>query len=219
MGTNLHTHSFEACTVEQLEELVERTCDQEAFESGVNYSGNWGSLSDRRLMVDTKLLPNENEAHAIFHQNLEKRGPLQACRVLKSSALPDRRLQDLRERLTRAQQDVVGGWDPASQKMIPSFDEKVLRRVRDGKSRFRTCVQCKSKVAVAYLRHTSCPVCSVGQFIFTDADRRKRERLVERVGSLEDQVRECQDRLAAKIARNTDAHEGWYWLVGAMCPS
>lgn len=219
MGATLHIHEFDACSREKLANLVETTCDYEATADGVSYSGTWGSLTDRRLIVDQTLYPDENAAIASIHEKLQKSGPLRACRVLKAGEVADRRLRELQDRLARAEMEVLGGWDPVAQKAVDGFERKVLLRVREGKAKFRTCGQCKSKVAVAFLDQAHCPVCNLQRFIYSESDRRKLVRLEVRVKTLRAQVREHKRNLAAMIDRNPEAQKGWYWLVSALCPS
>lgn len=222
MGAAYVEHSYEKCSVEQLRKIVKRECEIAGYESGHQYSGDWGEKVDNYVEVHNKTFSSLHDANEYLLEKCDKWGPLIAVKVLKNAPLKsldslDEKLKDLEvQKINLKQQMSIG-----QSSIFPTIGNSILKRAKSAKSNFKGCTACGSKVAVSHLKSAYCPVCGDGEFLLTNTDKKKIESLNGKLSRLCQKIKETKAKKEEKMksANTKKGGEDFVWLVGAMCSS
>ena len=228
MGAIYVAKGFKACTTKELREKVKLACEEAGFESGHQYSGDWGDKLGYGLQITDESLLTEEQAEEYILEHSDKWGPLFAVKVLSPSAQKPfstllNKLEEMEIKLTQLEfkaNDVCFS-HPTSGQM--TLRNEILERVKGGKTTLKTCQHCGSKVAIKFLKATKCPVCSTRDFILTETDFRKLETLNGKIESTRTSISEVKkeiDQTRELVKTKTNSiNEDWTWYVGGDCPS
>jgi hypothetical protein len=89
-------------------------------------------------------------------------------------------------------------------------------RVQGLSAKTKGCQACGSGIAVAYLRSTHCPVCNAPDFLLTQREETRRDRLLAAIQEAGARVEAA--RLAArKPLERIPPGAQTAWMVGAWC--
>jgi predicted RNA-binding Zn-ribbon protein involved in translation (DUF1610 family) len=229
MGADFISRSFEKCTISSLTEEVNAACRSAAHEFGHGpYSGNWGEKIGKGLSHGNKTFHSYEDADDWLVNNADKWGPLIAVKLLrvpKNCNLKsiDRKLEAENKKLRNLLIEVgeLGAFCNANAEVKPLL-RTVLERVKSGKSKFKSCDDCGSKVSTAHLKHHVCPVCGNKDFLLTDTDKKKLQKMHEKIDALRADISDLEDQRKSKIEAATKADKNknnWHWLVGGWCSS
>lgn len=214
MGSYSRFVTVERCSKEELERKFRGIVEDQQYEDGHDaYSGTFGSNSG--LRVTQKVFADEESAQEWISENAEKWGNVLAVKVGDFNAGYFG---------TKTGQALLAK-HAALAKELDEFDDTLVKRVKAGKSKFRSCSKCESKIAVkyigdvlgfkpsqreAYYRPTACPVCG-SEFIRTPTDQKHYDALKKRYEATNAEV---NTRKRADKAGNSA-----YWLLGAWVAS
>ena len=229
MGACSKTKTFPYCSVQELGRQFADLQAQDEREFGTEpYSGSWATIHG--LAIDrNRVFHSTAEANAYLSDTVEKREALAVVLVLtKPSDTAHRRAEAMRAKAGRIERErlyPLTGQTVSSSGYVssPTWErahaDAILARVRSGKSRTKGCAACGSSIAVTYIRRLECPVCGA-EFLSTDTERQRRDRLNARIAEIEATVRTL--RADAKCIENegrkpaTDKDRFWYvWGVAA----
>lgn len=222
MGTAFVSETFEDCDKKELIRQVEQMCQQAGYESGHLYSGGFGSKIGYGVTFFDKPHTSICEANEFLSLTLDKYGPIGIVPVVEvvptaRMAAHDKKLKALGDALHALRLTVQNG-----------FARDVMARVKSGKSVFRTCKHCQSKLAVAFLPEysSSCPVCGIAGYLFTDTDTTRLEALKQKQAAMDIKIKEMEakrvDMLKEVLSEGGDnifRFKKLTWVVGANCPS
>lgn len=212
MGTSYVGRRFDKCAEETLRREVRDAYDESRNLDGVgDYNGKWGGLTDSSLIITDLTFRCDKEAAEWLSDNCEKRYGMTAVKVFfhgKQATL------SIDKKIANASRKLVD-----QSLKITAFDKSVIERVRNGKSSFRACTDCKSKISTEHIYTTYCPVCKKDSYLYTKTDVTKIEAMQSRRKTLEKQIDELRQQRneASDRALKTKQNKEWYWLVGANC--
>ena len=101
--------------------------------------------------------------------------------------------------------------------LIWHFHRHLLNRAKAGKSAFKTCPDCKSKISVSHLDSAHCPVCR-GKLLETPSDTKKLEGLVKKRDKIKEKL-QARDAALVKKHANGKLPDPKIWVVGGLCAS
>jgi hypothetical protein len=214
MGAHSRFATVERCSLVELERRFHGIVEAQQYEDGHDaYAGTFGSCSG--LQVTSQVFADEGAASSWILDNAEKWGKVLAVKVgdFNAGYFGTKTGQALLVK------------HAALAKELEEFDSALVKRVKEGKSKFRSCPKCESKVAVkyignmaglspsqrdAYCRPTACPVCG-SEFIRTPTDQKRYDALKKRYEATSSEVR---------TKKQTDkTGKSAYWLLGAIVAS
>lgn len=209
MGSTLVCRPHAYVARPQLEEWVKTVQADAAFSNGHEYSGDWNMCHGLEVH-DRKVFASENEANEYICETAQKWENLIAVPFLskrtlhQDEALSDARYKELHDRL---EADRSTAWQ---------FDSLIVKRVREGKSQFRACPHCESKIAVKHVHQVHCPVCR-GVMLRTASDEKLLAARKDRIARLEMALQERMDKLVQQRTGSKEPEK--LWLVGGWCAS
>jgi hypothetical protein len=223
MGTAFVANQYAKSDKKSLIPKVASDISQAAYEDGHSYSGNWGEMNSADLRFIDKTFSDEEKACEWLSDNADKRGPLLAVKVLQPvkasvTASIDKKIHAERIKHSDLNVEAGGGnYGYRTGKAVPQMNS-ILLRVKDSKSKFKGCEYCGSKVSIAHISQFSCPVCSNKDFLLTDTDKKRFERLESKIAKSKEILKSLQEQREAKFqsALNPDK---WNWIVGGNCSS
>ncbi len=201
MGSNLYIETIDKCDVSKLRKEFEKQLKEQMEYSGhqEGYSGNWNT--EDGLTITDEHFNNERDADDWISNNTSKWDDVKAVKV-----------NEVKE--TKAYKITVESFDKrifALRERIRDFNGIKLKKLKQGKSKRRTCKKCGSSIAIEYL-HSFCSVCNDQSFILTPKDIEKKGELQYRHDELV-KVKDAyiNDYYSKALKSN------WYWRVGSWC--
>ena len=225
MGASYVSHSIDKCTANELSCNVDSLCQEAAHEFGHGpYSGDWGEKIDKGVRHVNKTFNSYFEADIWLQDNAEKWGALLAVKVLKppkclNTKIIDSQLEAVNAKI-KSLLILAGERSDFGNTEVKPLMNTILERVKSGKSKFKGCDYCGSKVSTAHLKHHVCPVCGNKEFLLTDTDKKKLHKLNEKLASLKADIFELENKRKSKINEAIKADKNknnWGWLVGGLC--
>jgi hypothetical protein len=210
MGATSRFETVPRCSEAELQKRFRNIVEEQQHEDGHDaYAGTFGSGSG--LAITNKTFASDNEAHNWIADNAEKWGNILAVKVgdFNAGYFGTKAGKALLEKL----EALVDESDV--------FDTNLVKRAKAGKSKFRSCPKCESKIAVKYLggyggfssseRHayfkvTACPVCG-SEFLRTPTDQKRYDSLQARLTKVKQEV--------AK-RKKEETTGGAHWLLGGI---
>lgn len=175
-----------------------------AYKYGSNgYNGSWNQLAG--IQVDARrTFYDERDAEEYISAHTDKRGPALAVPfVLRDGpafeeTAEGRKLSIKVEKLRR--------------ETSYEFEREVIKRVRQQKSKLKTCRACDSRINTQHIHTRHCPVCRDPGFLFTATDEKRHQRNQAR-------LKEAQAALdAARRRYNQSGNGKRIWYVGGTAP-
>ena len=226
MGASYVSHTFQKCSSKELNSKVMDCCTEAAYEQGHSYSGDWGEKLDSGVNIIDKTYSSVKEADDWLSDNTPKYGALKAVKAPAEATNVN--TDKLREKLKPLQNELdelrvqTGEKRPFFRCKSKAFHTLILERVKAGKSQFRACNNCGSKVSIKFLNHHACPVCSSNEFLLTDTDKKrllalsaKTEKHKAKVAAVHEAIDEKHRIAQSKIKPSSN----WVWVVGGWCSS
>jgi DNA-directed RNA polymerase subunit RPC12/RpoP len=212
MGAHLLIRTFEYCEKKILEQRVSDQVDQDAYEGGHSYSGNWGVKSGLPTFARlAQPFETVDAAEEYIDKTNDKWGPLT---VVPAYEMPDLPRDHKSEALETLKKKVA-----SLNTQLYRFNELHVRAdAAKLKSAFKACEHCSSKIHLkSFLVKNlgiDCPVCK-GTFLLKPAHvtlqariTKDRDKAVEAVTA-----QEGKERKRLKIDRRL------VWVVGGWCSS
>lgn len=222
MGASFVYESFSSdCN---LKESVESVIASDKHQFGHDtYNGSWSGKSG--VVVSKEVFIDVNKAHDYLCDNTDKWDyELLAVKVIKVEK--SKKQLKLEEKTKNLNKDLLELQDQYSEAYIRNdlnILSQALNRVKNQKSKFKTCEKCSSKISIGHLSSHRCPVCGNKHFCITNSELKKIERLKEKEGKLKlmiDDISKEIEREIEAIKSSLDINSnGYYWLVGSWCPS
>lgn len=192
MGASDYMITYPDVSKDKLTRLVSRDTEVMAAEDGCSYSGTWAS-KDAGVNFLHRIFSSEEEAREYIIDHNSKWEPVDAARF--ESKVPPAELSRLAKEIDLLSQEIEG------------FDGAIMTRMRQQRSKNKTCKNCGSSIAIGYISRPSCPACS--HSFLTKSDETRKSSLLKR------------------LSRNEKNHEALLtktknisgWVVGGMCPS
>ncbi len=200
MGSCLKIRTFPDMPEAKLRAAVDEQCRDDGYSDGHSYSGSWGVKHG--LVIDNHVCASVKEAEKLIEERSDKSDPLLAVRAVELVAKKTKRVQILEERVR------------AADKAVFEYSRSIVARVRSAKSKTRGCAKCGSAIAVQYIREDRCPVCG-NAFLTTDTDRKRLEKLKQKLEALKQAV-ETQVKAEAEVLKRRGALVH-IWVVGGWC--
>lgn len=230
MGAVFYTHSFEACSTDELKQKFREYQAEEAYEYG-NSAYNGRMSQSAGLVISSQVFKDENAAYNWLDNNTSKRGAAVAVKVGEFKPLFP---------VTAKDKKLVDTYN-AIKIELEEFDIEVTKRAKAQKSTKKTCTHCGSVISLKHLelpkkwsaerysdfapavtfmgqyyvtsmrKLTDCPVCS-HNLLMTDTDKKRKESLEVKFKELAKKVNEARNAYNSKLV----GKQG-YWLVGACC--
>lgn len=215
MGAEYQYRTYDQCSESELYKKVSDACDEERYESGHGgYSGTWAEKSG--CVITRETFNSYDEAEDWVCENNDKWGELVAVKFLrKEKAKPNKNLAKI-ESLNAKVREVHTFLGINCHGFHNSYAYTVLKRVQSGKTKFKACPSCDSKIAVQHLTNVNCPVCRNAEILYNTSDQKKIA------------VQEAKlDKLNAELSKLHKAgniepkltKDNWAWFVGGFCSS
>lgn len=195
------THKIDFCPAEELPSmlslpaediLVPEARDFVGEEAAKAFCQERGFLEEGHKFVALSVLePKVSAASAASIKKLRERG------------------SELAEKIeTLAQVDAEG-----RDTWLDNMKSEIIARTQAGKSKTKSCDNCDSKVAVAYLKTVACPVCLSESFLITATDSDKIRGREERINAFRTELAELPGRIALEERKamegSTEFRRGW----------
>lgn len=225
MGTAYNGYVFPNSNETELKESVRSKCNEMGQERGFgSYSGDWGSKVGHPIEFTDKLFSSIEEAHDWLSGNTSKHEGFIAVKAPANGdavAAPKKltgKLEALDHSLQLIRRELFGtGYGSAADGVVP-LSKVIVERVKAGKSQFKACGSCNSKIATAHISRIYCPVCQSADFLLTNTDKKKIERLTEKekktcseMAAIKTQIKEFK---LSKIKKVKNSKSGLVWVVG-----
>ena len=203
-----------------LSAAVERAIDQARFEHGHDpYSGSLATKAGDGLRV-VRDAPTEKGALIRHLQDMgEKWGPILAGRYFEADEQTAKKIEakfEKRREAIKSKMDSLPHVEGRDRPRRDSLDFQILEKLRNGKSRTRSCANCESKIAVSYLTRIQCPVCGSDQ-ILSKTDRERVESHKQKHDELRQKMSELQQQMRQEIAEAGKKKGQAQWLIVAIC--
>lgn len=201
MGANFETACFDVSSNDVLKKNFEDYQKELCMSNGESkYKGHLGIV--RGLSVSSKVFKDESSANDWLQKSVKKWQPAIAVKVGDfNSVFPQ----------TKADKKLVEQYSDLNNE-IQNWSKSILERVKAGKSEFRGCAYCGSKIAVKYMKNTSCPVCHSSNFLNTETDEKKYAALTKK-------FKEVSTKLTQAKANFKKPKNPAFWLIGGLCAS
>lgn len=211
MGACYNSFTIEDITPSELREHVKTVIDDAVIEYGNrSYTGSYSEKSGVEIRSDLTFKSYE-EAEDWVLENNDKWGPLTAVHY----TVPDEKAYKKEEEKLLS---IMKKNEIKYQKANAAYQEKRLgleKALQEGKSSFRGCKTCGSKVATSYLTSTDCPVCSNSLLSTTDLNR------IESLLKKRTEAHEAfeKSRYISRILGEMEIKSSGVkrWLVGGWC--
>ena len=218
MGGSLEIKSFPSCSAKELDVDISNAIDQDSHEYGHGpYSGHWAEKRGSGWK-EIALMMNSQDAEEYCAEHSDKWGPLLAIKTYRmpsvDTASIDKKLGELHLKIrTLAEIAERRSLLPESIGMI------ALARAKAGKSSFKACDDCGSRLRIGRLSHNQCPVCGNLSFLLNASDEKKLDNASKKITSLEDEMSKLKTAKAAKEANRKKPKNinDWFWTVGGWC--
>lgn len=211
MGAHYVARTHPYCDRATLIKWVRETGRDDAFKHGHEDGGYWQDKHD--VAFDESVVhQSEQQAYEyVSSVQTENSDPLLAVPMIAAVELPfqikskDQVRTKLEDAYRQAQIDLNG--------FLPSL----VARAKAGKSAYKGCAHCGSKVSVQHLKSANCPVCD-HELLITESDRKKLDSLEKKKA---DALKKVFDRDAALLKQwlkdNPDKAPQKVWYVGGLC--
>ena len=194
-----------------LQKKVQNETDQQVYEGGHGpYSGTWGEKNG--LQILDKVFTSYDDAYDYVSEHNEKWGPLTAVKIAVAKVYPNKneaKMKKVKEKIYEMEVLLGKHWH----KRDEAYETKVVQRIQSGKSKFKTCPSCDSKIATKHIRSPSCPVCQEKNVFYTTTDALTLGRYAEKLIKLQDEL----TRLEKEGTVTPDYTGDWQWYVGGWC--
>jgi len=199
MGAYFNSISFSVCAEPELRTLFQSHQAECRYEGGNDgYAGHMGVANG--LSVSEQTFTNSVEAEEWLSDHAKKWGPAIAVKVGNFAlAFPMTQMEKKLDQNYKAISAQLDTWEAG-----------LVAQAKSAKSLLRTCSACESKIAVKYLRTSSCPVCLSSKFLTTVTSDQKLSALQIKHKTLSAQIQKAKEKYATNTA---------HWLVGALCAS
>lgn len=208
MGASLVVREHEWCDRAKLSAWVKRIQDQDAYESGNSYSGQW-NMAHGLSFDESKVYDSISQAHEYISENQDKWGPLFAVPAMHQPRLDWNALNkdEKYKELVKARSDL--------ELELRKQDSDIVKRAREAKSQFKGCTGCGSKISAKHVRSVRCPVCDAN-LLRTPTDDKKAEALKKKIDGIGEKLK-ARQLLLEKKAKLPAPHK--VWVVGGWCAS
>ncbi len=214
MGANLVIKTFKACDQKELSAKIREAIEESQYMDGHDgYSGDWGAKAGEGVEIVKKTYVSADDAEEDLCDEADNRGPILVAKVLKSVKVNtgsiDKKIDAIRTKLHGV---------PCSRDIL----KERLAAVRQQKSEFKSCPDCKSRISVKHLNSTHCPVCVSQNLLMTAADKNKLASNDAKRLKLTAELEAAEKERNAKIseaAEKPSNNQDWYWFAYASCPS
>jgi predicted RNA-binding Zn-ribbon protein involved in translation (DUF1610 family) len=170
----------------QNELRIELGCD--------TYAGHLGILSDGLNVVKVKPFKSSTEAEEYLSEHHNKWNQAMAVPFRGRAMVLDGSSRKLVKARGKAEKELL------------ALERKIVKSIRNAKSKTIKCKSCDSTVARKHLSSANCPVCGMSKIFLSNTHRKQLKRKVEKLSLLMNQK-------TNKVARNTTCY-----LVGGWCP-
>lgn len=207
MGACTVVRAHPRCDKATLKKWVEATQQEMAFTRGASYSGEW-NMCYGVAFHEAQTFKSVDEAEKYLHSVMQKGGNL--------IAVPAQVPRDLPRDISQADtlwlklQEAHGELNRA----INRYPLEVLKRVQSGKSTLKTCTNCSSKISVAHVHDTFCPVCRA-EFLYTPSDIKAIAVMKRRREEVRQKWKAREEKLASKHFKGDLTED--LWVVGGLC--
>lgn len=218
MGANLDIKSFSSCSGKELGVKISDAIRSDSHEYGHGpYSGHWAEKSNSRV-EEVSLMMNSEDAQEYISDKACKLGPLLA---IKTYRMPSVDTVSINKKLGELHMKIRALAEVAERRSLrpESIGMIALARAKAGKSSFKACDDCGSRLRIGRLSHNSCPVCGNLSFLLTASDEKKLDNASKKITALDEQMETLKKARAAKEANRKKPKNinDWFWTVGAWC--
>ncbi len=213
MGASLVIRQHPWAPRADVQRWAQNCASEDQFEHGASYSGYWNMKSGGIHFDESRVFDSPQAAEEYISEENDKFGGLTAVPALQRLSLPretaesDAKLKDLRVQIQ------------ALNNTLWTFDRAIVTRAKAGKSAFKGCAHCGSRISLKHLTtgHTRCPVCNQN-LLRTETDDKKQEALKTKLARLQEQIGTREQALLKKLAKGKPI-EAKVWVVGGWCAS
>lgn len=209
MGANLVIRTHPHASREVIKAWARDISATSAVEDGDSYSGEW-NMCKGVSFDERKTFDSEAEAEDFIANNAIKwesllAVPAKVRKELHETSPVDEKLTELKAQFA------------AIQREQHTQGSRVLARAKEGKSELKACKHCSSKVSLAHVRSTQCPVCG-GNLLMTDTDDKQKTALEVKRVALKARIDKRIEQLVRKQNPGSDTTQ-LIWVVGGWCAS
>jgi rubrerythrin len=201
-------------------EVVSKAQVQAAFRNLVDSAraeygnrGYTGSFAEKGEVAILDLVFADADAASDYvREHADKRGCALAVRTL---VLP--RSDSAHARLARAPLETAREDRRQAETALQRLRAGAIARVKGLSAKTKGCQACGSAIAVAHLRSTHCPVCNAPDFLLTQGEKTRRDRLlaaIQEAGARAEAARIAARKPLERIPPGAQTA----WIVGAWCP-
>lgn len=215
MGACFIAKEIPQCDVAELRRRFAAIQDQAAYEDGACYSGELNQA--RGLQITDRTFPDAQSAIDFLETTAVKRGPAIAVKVAtrKLDGREARKLEKLEASYAESDKDAAAAWN-----LVPNYIRELVAKAKDAKSSHRGCKKCGSRISLAHIKHSSCPVCGDEAFLITPTAQRQIDSLKKKQNQLivrRDRI--IQEKRALFTVKPGTPVTTFTWHVGAICAS
>ena len=168
--------------------------EQERIEGGCyTYAGHIGIMPDGLHFADVKPFAGAGKAEEYIADNHSKWERAMAVPFKGRAKVPDKKSEKLMQSVNKAEED------------LKQLEERIIKGIRNAKSRTIKCRCCGSSVRREHLRSADCPVCGMSKIFYSNTHRKQLKSKLERIAEL-------RNRKVNRIMRNTTCY-----VVGGWC--
>lgn len=210
MGAVFKARIYPNLDKQRLMAAIEADIQRDAQQDGSFYSGSWGSCPHHIQIHGFKAFPSRFIARDHIESHEAANEGLIAVPYLKISDHDAVKNALSKVEISKQYNDI------AREKR--ELCNQVAQRVRESSGVFKTCSQCKSKIATAYLMGASCPVCAFKHFAFNAPEIKTVERLEAQSKVLNEALRKIhEDADNPPVPMDLVSKDNIHWMVGAWC--
>lgn len=211
MGASLLVRQHAWADRKTIQEWIRECSQNDAYENGNSYSGGWNMKYDGTHFDESKVFESVSAAEEHIGNVNDKHGGLTAVPAMLRKSLDQRQVMaDLKYKTL---------WDEleALRREMRQQNPTILARTKQGKSAFKACTHCQSKISVQHLNSVACPVCSKN-LLRTPTDDKKLESLKTRETSWGEKLKQRYEVLLKKAFAPGELQKK-VWVVGGWCAS
>lgn len=208
MGSTLVVREHPYCSRSDLSKWVADIQRSDAYESGNLYSGCW-NMADGLCFIETKIFESAQAAENEIREKHSKYEPLWALPAMQEPQLDYSELiKDPKYgKLLEQRKQLV--------KFLNQQNTSIVERAKAGKSLFKGCTECESKISVKHVRSVSCPVCG-SNLLRTASDDKTKAAWELKLVALDEALKAREKVLAQKANLGGPVK---VWVVGGWCSS
>jgi len=200
----------EVRTHEQVRAAFRKIQDEARAEYGNRgYTGSFAEASGVSILDAIFASPEAARDH--LHDVAEKWGPAIAVR-----ALAPPKSDSAHARLARAPLDLAHADRQQAEADLQRLRAGAIARVKGLSAKTKSCQACGSAISVAHLRSTRCPVCGAQDFLLTQGEAARRDRLVAQAKDAAARAETARNDAKKPLSRIPDGVPV-VWVVGAWC--